>query len=74
MKFETMLKTEDVLWKEHQKQLKRSEKIERYFVDVLQKDIDERGYLPDDDIQNQMRRDMEKASERYDYLLNAPII
>lgn len=74
MEFKTVLKTEDVLFKEHQKQLKRANKIEGYFVDVLQKDIDERGYLPDDDIQNQMRKDMEKASERYDYLLDAPII
>ena len=74
MEFNTILKTENVLFREHQKQLKRANKIEEYFVDVLQKDIDKRGYLPDDDIQNQMRKDMELASKRYDYLLNAPII
>ena len=74
MEFETMLKTKDVLFREHQKQLKRASKIEGYFVDVLQKDIDERGYLPDDDIQNRMREQMNEASERYYYLLDAPII
>ena len=74
MEFKTILKKEDVLYREHQKQLKRASQIEEYFVNVLQKDIDERGYLPEADIQNEMRKMMNKASEKYDYLLNAPII